>query len=206
MRVVVIGGTGHIGTWLTPALVEAGHRVLCVSRRHRRSYQPHPAWREVEFVECDRAASDFDTRVAALAPEVVIDLICFTLESAQSLVEALRGRVAHFLHCGTMWVHGYGTEVPATEDLPRRPFGDYGCRKAAIEAWLLGEARRTGFPATVLHPGHIVGPGWPPLNPAGHFHPRVFADLAEGRELTLPNLGLETVHHEIGRASWRERV
>ena len=24
MRVVVIGGTGHIGTWLTPALVEIG--------------------------------------------------------------------------------------------------------------------------------------------------------------------------------------
>ena len=32
---------------------------------------------------------------------------------------------------------------------------------------LLAEARRTGFPATALHPGHIVGPGWAPLNPAG---------------------------------------
>ncbi|MCX6636753.1 MAG: NAD(P)-dependent oxidoreductase, partial [Acidobacteria bacterium] len=46
-----------------------------------------------------------------------------------------------------------------------------------------------------LHPGHIVGPGWGPLNPAGHFNPRVFEDLARGVEVTLPNLGLETVHH-----------
>jgi len=81
------------------------------------------------------------------------------------------------------------------EEQPRRPFGDYGIQKAAIEEYLLGEARRNGFPATVLHPGHIVGPGWPPLNPAGHFNLRVFEILARGEELALPNLGLETVHH-----------
>ena len=39
------------------------------------------------------------------------------------------------------------------------------------------------------------GPGWAPLNPAGHFNPRVFEQLGRGEELTLPNLGLETVHH-----------
>jgi nucleoside-diphosphate-sugar epimerase len=85
--------------------------------------------------------------------------------------------------------------VPTTEEQPRRPFGEYGIQKAAIEAYLLDEARRHGFPATALHPGHIVGPGWEPLNPAGHFNPQVFVKLAHGEELTLPNLGLETVHH-----------
>jgi len=101
----------------------------------------------------------------------------------------------HFLHCGTIWVHGHSTRVPTKEDQPRAPFGEYGIRKAAIEAYLLDEARRGGFPATILHPGHIVGPGWPPLNPAGHFSPWVFAKLARGEEILLPNLGLETVHH-----------
>jgi nucleoside-diphosphate-sugar epimerase len=47
----------------------------------------------------------------------------------------------------------------------------------------------------VLHPGHIVGPGWAPVNPAGNFNVEVFAKLARGEELALPNLGLETVHH-----------
>ena len=78
---------------------------------------------------------------------------------------------------------------------PRRPIGEYGIGKAAIEAFLLDEARRTGFPATIAHPGHIVGPGWAPLNPAGHFNPRVFTTLARGEELALPNFGMETVHH-----------
>ena len=52
-----------------------------------------------------------------------------------------------------------------------------------------------GFPATVLHPGHLVGPGWRPINPAGNFNPQVFSDLAAGNEVLLPNLGMETLHH-----------
>jgi nucleoside-diphosphate-sugar epimerase len=133
--------------------------------------------------------------VRDLRPDVVIDMICFTTASARHLVEALRGRVQHFLFCGTIWVHGPSVQVPTSEEQLRRPFGEYGIQKAAIEAYLLDEARRYGFPATILHPGHIVGPGWPPLNPAGHFNPQVFWALARGEELALPNMGLETVHH-----------
>jgi nucleoside-diphosphate-sugar epimerase len=47
----------------------------------------------------------------------------------------------------------------------------------------------------VIHPGHLVGQGWVPLNPAANFNPRVFRDLASGREINLPNLGRETLHH-----------
>jgi nucleoside-diphosphate-sugar epimerase len=78
---------------------------------------------------------------------------------------------------------------------PRRPFGEYGIEKARIEAYLLEMAQKESFPATIIHPGHIVGPGWAPLNPAGHFNPSIFTKLAEGEELSLPNFGLETVHH-----------
>ncbi len=195
MRVVMIGATGHVGTYLVPRLVECGHAVIAVSRSRREPYLPHAAWNQVETVVLDRESDDFPRRIADLKPDVVIDMICFRLDRAQTLVEALRGQVQHFLHCGTIWVHGHGTELPVTEDAPRRPFGEYGCQKAAIEAYLLDEARRNGFPATILHPGHIVGEGWPPLNPAGHFNPQVFVELARGNELCLPNLGLETVHH-----------
>jgi nucleoside-diphosphate-sugar epimerase len=199
MRVVVIGGTGHVGTYLVPRLVEAGHEVVVLSRGERQPYRPHIAWQAVECITMDRPAEEragaFGARVAALKPDVIIDMICFTPESARHLVEALRGTVQHFLHCGTIWVHGYSVEVPTTESLPRRPFGKYGIQKAAIEAFLLDQARRHGFPATILHPGHIVGEGWAPLNPAGHFNPEVFRRLARGGELALPNLGLETVHH-----------
>jgi len=199
MKVVILGGSGHVGTYLVPRLVMAGHEVVNVSRGQRAPYQPHAAWSEVQMVTVDRTSEEtagvFGQRVRDLRPDVVIDMICFTLDSARQLVDAVRGQVQHLLHCGTIWVHGPSVEVPTTETQPRKPFGEYGIQKAEIEAYLLDEARRTGFPATVLHPGHIVGPGWRPVNPAGHFNPDVFTRLAHGEELVLPNLGLETVHH-----------
>ncbi|MCZ8511591.1 NAD-dependent epimerase/dehydratase family protein [Paenibacillus filicis] len=199
MRYIVIGGSGHIGTYLVPALVRLGHEVIEVSRGERQPYRPDPAWNEVRRVPLDRdkaeADGSFGQRIRELQGDVIIDLICFTLESAQQVTEALEGEVHHYLSCGTIWVHGPSVTVPVTEEQPRRPFGDYGIRKAKIEAYLLDKARKGRFPATVLHPGHIVGPGWVPLNPAGHFNPDVFARLAAGKEISIPNLGMETVHH-----------
>jgi nucleoside-diphosphate-sugar epimerase len=199
MRTVIIGGSGHIGTYLVPRLAEAGHEVINISRGNRKPYRPHGAWLNVRQIQADRAAleerGEFGALVRDAEPDIVIDLICFTPESAIQLVEALKGRVQHFLHCGTIWTHGHSVEVPTPEEAPKQPFGDYGLKKLAIEQYLLDQARRNGFPATILHPGHIVGPGWPPVNPQGNINPQIFSDLAHGREIALPNLGLETVHH-----------
>src|SRR6478752_2680635 len=95
MRVVVIGGTGHIGTYLVPGLVRAGHDVVMISRGSRRAYRDDPAWREVELVTCDRPVAErdgaFGSLVAGLRPDAVVDLMCFTPAQAQQLVEALDG-------------------------------------------------------------------------------------------------------------------
>ncbi|MCP4381372.1 MAG: NAD-dependent epimerase/dehydratase family protein [Hyphomicrobiales bacterium] len=198
-RAVVIGGSGHVGTYLVPRLVEAGYEVVNVSRGQRSAYQPHAAWKSVETIAIDRDAEDaagtFAGKIVDLEPDIVIDKICFTLDSARQLVTALRGKVDHFLHTGTIWVHGPSVTVPTRESDARAPFGDYGTQKSEIEDYLLREARRSGFPATVVRPGHIVGPGWAPLNPAGHFNTEVFAAMSRGQTLRLPNFGLETVHH-----------
>jgi nucleoside-diphosphate-sugar epimerase len=199
MRVAIIGGTGHIGSFLTPRLFDAGHTVLCISRGIKEPYQQHRAWRLIERVEIDRtqteAAGSFGDRIAKLDAEVVIDLTCYHLESAQQLVEGLRGSVGHLLHCGTIWVHGPSIEVPTTETAPRTAFGEYGVRKLAIEAYLLNEASMSSLPVTILHPGHIVGPGWAPINPAGNLNPEIFSRLLQGRPVQLPNIGMETLHH-----------
>jgi nucleoside-diphosphate-sugar epimerase len=177
----------------------AGHEVICVSRQEREPYNLHPTWRWVEQVKIDRAAAeekgDFGQQIKALGGEIVIDLICFELESAQMLVESLAGEVEHFLHCGTVWIHGHAEQVPTLETQARRPFDSYGIKKAEIEAYLLSMSRQRNFPVTLLHPGHITGPGWLPINPAGHLDPEVFVKLAKGQEVILPNMGMETVHH-----------
>lgn len=199
MRVVVIGGTGHIGTYLVPRLVAAGHDVISVSRQQHQVYHHSPAWESVTQLQLDRDQAELDgsfgMQINNLQADAVIDLICFTSASARQLAEALCEDVQHFLHCGSIWVHGHSTVVPLTEELARNPVGEYGINKAAIETYLLDKSKNEDFPATILHPGHIVGPGWVPLNPAGNFNPEIFTRLAKGEQVTLPNLGMETLHH-----------
>ncbi len=199
MRVVVIGGSGHIGTYLIPRLIEVGHEVIELSRGRRKPYFPNPAWKDVHKIQVDReteeAAGTFGRFVNKLNPDIVIDLICFNIKSASQLVETLKGHIMHFLSCGTISVYGRSIEVPSTEDQAKYPLDEYGVQKAEIEEYLLEEARANNFPATILHPGHIVGPGWIPINPAGNLNPDFFGKLARGEEIMLPNIGMETLHH-----------
>lgn len=198
-RVVVIGGSGHVGTYLLPALVARGHEVVNVSRGKASPYREHAAWKSIEQVSADRKAEEaqgkFGARIAALKADIVVDMISFELDGAQQLVEALRGKIEHYLFCSSIWVYGHPTTVPSVETDRTNAIDAYGVNKAKIEAWLLQQARREGFPATSFRPGHIVGEGWIPINPQANANPEVFSQIARGEELALPNLGLEMLHH-----------
>jgi nucleoside-diphosphate-sugar epimerase len=199
MRTIVIGATGHIGSYLIPRLAEAGHEVVGITRGRRTSYLQHPAWEQVETVQADRHQEDeagiFGRRIADLKPDIVIDIVCFNRDSAAHLCEALGKDLQLYVGIGTVWVHGYAVTQPVTEDRPRNPIGDYGINKAAMEAYLLEQYASKKFPAVILHPGHITGPGWNPVNPQGHHNPEVFGALARGEEVCLPNWGIDLVHH-----------
>jgi nucleoside-diphosphate-sugar epimerase len=198
-RVVVIGATGHIGTYLIPRLVRAGHDVTAMSRGLRGPYHDSPEWKSVTSVTLDRDAEDaagtFGAQIAALRPDAVIDLVCFTAASARQLVDALRPSRPLLVHCGTIWVHGPALRVPVTEDEPRTAYGAYGTGKAEIEALLHAETKAGGVPSVILHPGHISGPGWPVITPAGNLDPGVWTSLATGRPLALPDHGLGVLNH-----------
>src|ERR1700751_1056744 len=198
-RIVVIGGSGHVGTYLLPALVERGHEVVNVSRGTASPYRQHAAWKSVTQISLDPKAREaegrFSSRIADLNADIVVDMISFELDGAQQLVEALRGKIEHYLFCSSIWVYGHATTVPSVETDPTNAIDRYGINKAKIERWLLQQARRDGFPATSFRPGHIVGEGWVPINPQANANPDVFSRIARGEELALPNLGLEMLHH-----------
>jgi nucleoside-diphosphate-sugar epimerase len=68
--------------------------------------------------------------------------------------------------------------------------------KTNIESYLLSiYGISKAFLSQCCIPGHITGPGWLPINPAGNLDPSIFIKLARGEEITLPNFGMETVHH-----------
>ena len=63
-RVVVIGATGHIGTYLVPRLVRGGHEVIAMSRGTRDPYQASPQWGSVTRIAVDRDEEDGRERSA----------------------------------------------------------------------------------------------------------------------------------------------
>lgn len=128
MRIVVTGGSGHIGTYLVPRLVRAGHELVTISRGSSTAYSSAPEWEQVRQVVADRRQQDaegtFGRTVLDLEPEVVVDLISFTLDSTTALVEALRGRVGHLLHCGSLWRYGPSERLPIREGRGTPPFDE----------------------------------------------------------------------------------
>ncbi len=113
------------GTYPVPRLVRAGHEVVALSRGEREPYVPAPEWRAVERVTADREAEDaagtFGERIAALAPDAVVDMLCFTPESAGQLLDALRPTSPLLLHCGSIWVHGPVARVRGSPRTSRGP-------------------------------------------------------------------------------------
>ena len=201
MRIVIVGGTGHIGTYLVPRLVLAGHEVSIVARNSQPQYvKTDRIWDSVQWIAADRRAEEkagtWSKRMAAIEADVVIDLLAFTSEENQLMVEAFRGRIDHFLHIGSIWAYGPAERAPYEEHFARRPTTEYGIGKAQIESDLLSAYRRDGFPATIVHPGHISGRYWLPIDPQGSRDGvGVYEKLARGDTVHLPDLGLAMLHH-----------
>jgi nucleoside-diphosphate-sugar epimerase len=70
-RIVVIGGSGHVGTYLLPALVERGHKVLNVSRGTASPYREHATWEAIEHVAVDRKTEEAEGRFGARSTEAL---------------------------------------------------------------------------------------------------------------------------------------
>lgn len=192
---VIIGGKGKVGTYLVPMLCEDGFKVTNVSRGNSAPFLPHGCWESVEQVSLDRNDPEFPRKVAALKPDVVVDMICFKEADLSALTDALEGQVEHYLACGSVWIHGPVSVTPCKEEDDLKPFGEYGIEKLKMVETLRRKYALSHFPGTEVHPGHIVGPGHLPINPQGNKNPKVFEALIHGDPVCLPNFGMETIHH-----------
>lgn len=196
MRVAVIGGNGQVGSYLIPTLVQEGHEVTCVCRGTSPYVHESPELAQIREVYLARGDEDFETEIARLGCDVVVDNICFTKAQAEAMVRALSGKVAHYVVVGSIWIHGPSVCPPITEDECRAPMDEYGAGKLELTDYLMGLWKTERFPATVVHPGHIIAPGFSAIvGPQGNRNMGVIEALRDGREVPLPNFGLETVHH-----------
>lgn len=195
---VVLGATGHIGSYLVPALVRAGYHVFAVSRGNRAPYtSDQPEWQTVRRVTMSR--EDAIQNVIDRDTDLICDLLPYTRQDAERLLQRLDAlntvQSVRLISIGSIWIYDKKLEVPVSESHPRTATDAYGRGKAEIEEFLLDAYKTLGLRVTILHPGHICGRGWMPVGPQGNRDPQVIRDSMAGKPILLPEHGQATLHH-----------
>lgn len=183
MRILIIGGTNFIGPYVIRRLSELGHQVTAFHRGKTTAELP-PGVNEMKG---DRAnllqmRSDF----SRIAPDVVLDMVAYTEQDAQTALDAFRGIAGRIVVISSMDVYrAYGIilglesgiePVPLTEEsplreklypfqnMPQRPLNapaDY--EKILVEKTVMADAELPDakLPGTVVRLPMVYGPGDP---------------------------------------------
>ena len=154
MRVLIIGGTGHISGSLSQQLLNMGHTVSCFHRNHSDALPE-----TIEQILGDRQDRDaFEREIQARAFDAAIDMIAFNQADAESSHRACKN-VQHFIHCSTVCTYGLPQErFPITESQHCAPISEYGKNKLAADNYLLSMHADHGFPVTIVKPSTTYGP------------------------------------------------
>ena len=197
MRVLLIGGSGHIGGYLAAHFAARGDEVVIVARGRL------PVPQGARLVQVDRAAAEAEpaadgvgTRWQALLEEIaadcVVDLIAYEVSNTLQTLAAVRRRARHFVNIGSGWRFGEPATLPTREDDPARPRCHYGEQKQAMWEAIRREFEENGLAATQIDPPAIQGPPKIPNGPTGLRLPEVHQEIADGAAVRIPGTG-ETI-------------
>jgi nucleoside-diphosphate-sugar epimerase len=187
VNVLIIGGTGLISTGIVRALIERGAAITVFNRGRT----DDRLGRDVKRIVGDRQNfPEFEkAMIAAGSWDVVIDMICFRPDEAESAVRAFAGRCGHFIFCSTVCTYGNTqTIVPTLETTPQSPHSVYGREKLACEQLFLRAHAGEKMPVTIIRPSHTFGPGGGIINNLGN-DPTFVERLRRGRPIIVSGDG-----------------
>ena len=177
MRVLIIGGTGFIGSYVLRRLLGEGHSVAVFHRGQSGSDLPRDALR---ITGDRRRLADYGGQFDRFGPQVVLDMIPYVEEDARALTATFRGKVERVVAVSSQDVYrAYGLflrleegelePTPYDEEAPLRtrlyPYREtaqggedlaYHYDKIAVERVVMSD-RQTPF--TILRLPKVYGPG-----------------------------------------------
>jgi nucleoside-diphosphate-sugar epimerase len=177
MKVLIIGGTRFIGVFVVRRLIEEGHDVTVFHRGQTNSELPA----SVTHILGDRRnLSGFASEFARIAPDVVLDMVCYNDQGAETLMDTFRGNARRAVVVSSMDVYrAYGCllgleaaqsdPMPLNEDSPLResrfPYRGqakgpddmaFNYDKIPVEKAVMSDP---DLPGTVLRLPAVYGPG-----------------------------------------------
>ncbi|HEY7545784.1 MAG TPA: NAD-dependent epimerase/dehydratase family protein [Blastocatellia bacterium] len=154
MKVLVIGGTGYIGSHTVEELARRGHLVSIFARGLT------PAPQSVEVIKGDRHNTEGFARLRSLAFDAVIDINAYTREETQSAINVFDGAISRFVHLSTLAVYDLNSTMPLVEDSPLTTdmSAQYPYNKAECERALRWAYTKSKFPYVSIRPPGVFGP------------------------------------------------
>lgn len=184
MKILVTGGAGFIGSWVSDVFIQEGHQVLIIDDLSSGSKENLP--KEAEFIECDiRNFKKVEEIISDFKPDVIdhhaaqIDVrksvenpmhdaeinIVGTLHLIES---AIRNKVKKFIFASTGGaIYGEPEIIPADEKTYPFPISPYGTSKYAVEKYLGYYNAVHGFDYVALRYANVYGPRQNPHGEAG---------------------------------------
>ena len=220
MRVLILGGTGFVGTHLARACIEAGDETFVASRSAGRVVRNLALDAHVARLTAD--VTDEPSLVAAVAaarPDRIFHLAGHASVSASfgSEEEILRTNVlgtlhvlraarekaphARFLYVGSAEEYGRSENQPLREDEPLRPLTPYGVSRASASLIALRFALAEKLHVVRTRSFNHTGPGQGRTYAAPSFAHQVIEARARGERRFAVSVGDLTVRRDFAGVS-----
>ena len=187
MKVLIIGGTGHVGTHLTPILISQGHEVYIACRGNKSVNNKNFAG--AKFITCD--ASD-EENLKEVSTNYTFDTVVDFPGTGFTTWNVFKDKVEHIIVCGSLWMFGRPNVVPTPEITQTDcPFKNYETRYNQIKEMLKQSGKEKAV-FTAIMPPNICGPGKVPLDTLGGRNVDVHRAVMRGETVYLPD-GPETL-------------
>ena len=181
MKVLVIGGSGYIGSHTVEELLRRGHDV-CIFARGTTPLKTH---RQVSFIRGNRQNPKDLANLRSQGFDAVVDINAYKREDTLAIVQALDGYISRFVHLSSLAVCQQ-LAVPITEDAPMiaDPNAGYAYDKAECERALRWAYTKNDFPFVSIRPTCVYGQR-DYLSRENHFLKRIIA----GDPIIIPDSG-----------------
>ncbi|WP_456286122.1 SDR family oxidoreductase [Microbacterium sp. JZ70] len=160
MRILLIGGTGNISSYVTEEALARGHDVTVLNRG--KSEVPDG----VRSLVGDAGdAASMERAVGAETFDVVANFRSFSPQQVADDIRIFEGRTAQYIYISSASAYQKPiAQLPIVESTSlRNPFWQYSRDKIASEDLLVAAYRGSGFPMTIVRPSHTYGPSLIPL-------------------------------------------
>ena len=188
MKIIVFGGTGWLGHNVVQQLLDAGHEVTICCRGQKKLFLDEVA--NVKTVTADKTDEASVREIFKTQYDVVIDTVP-TLESIAHIYK-YAGSISQYIHCSSTGGYAPLPFVPCDETAHYGGFGKttVWAAKASYDNEVMRLFHEAGFPATVIRPCYITGPGMLPLDNLGDRRKDYIADILAEKTLDVPDNGL----------------